>query len=125
MTSHAKLNLVGMLSVPLIAVIVGVYAFGPRLDTAISLFAINAVPLLIAGLISGLMLRKSESNAARYISISPTLIPAIWFCVWYLWLAAFPPAVAPGAEFIAGPQYLIPVVLVLGIIAWVTRRFVH
>ena len=89
------------------------------------LFVINAIPMLLGGLISWLLLRKATGDTARMIAITPTLIPAAIGIVWYMWRAVFPAEVAPGSEYIAAPQYLLIWVIAISLLAWIVGRFVH
>ena len=124
MTKHGKLNLLGMLLLPLAASVAALIAFGPLPATRVAVFLINAVPMLIAGLVSGLLLRRAgrSGGKGRAIALWPTLIPAVIGTVWYLWRSLVPQQVAPGAEMITGPQYLLIAVVVLGVVAWIASR---
>jgi len=119
MSIQAKFNLLGMLLLPSCAVIAGLILFGPRGDTALALFGLNLIPMLIAGALSGLLLllTRRAPAATRWIALWPTLLPAVFGSLWYLWRALSPAAVAPGAEHIAGPQYLLLAVIALAILA--------
>lgn len=124
MTTHGKLNLLGMLLPPLAAAVGALIMFGPLPATLATVFAINAIPMLIAGLVTGLLLRRAGrlGGRGRAVALWPTLIPAVIFTVWYLWRGFVPQQVAPGAEMITGPQYLLIAVIVLGVVAWVASR---
>jgi hypothetical protein len=117
------MNLAGMLLLPASASVAALICFGPRTDTLITVFALNLVPMLIAGLVSWLLLRgAARAGKGQGIALWPTIIPAVFGAVWYLWRAVMPAEVAPGAEYIAGPQYLLMAVVVLGIVAWIGCR---
>jgi hypothetical protein len=119
MTSYGKMNLLGMLLLPLAATVAALIVFGTRTDTLITVFGLNLVPMLIGGLVSGLLLRgANRAGKGQGIAVWPTLIPAGLGAVWYLFRAAVPEKVAPGAEYIAGPQYLLMGVIVLSVVAW-------
>ncbi len=124
MTSYGRLNLIGMLLLPLAAVLAALIVFGTRTDTLVAVFAMNLIPMLIGGLVSGLLLRaaRKAGGTGRSIALWPTLIPAALGSVWYLWRAVLPAEVAPGAEYIAGPQYLLLGVVALSVIAWIGCR---
>lgn len=130
MSKHGKLNLIGMLSLPVVTMLAVMIAtangvFDAYAATYAWLFAINAVPMLLGGLFSWLLLRKSTGDAARLIAIMPTLIPAAIGIVWYLWRAISPAEVGPGAEYVAAPQYLVIWVLLATVGAWIAGRFVR
>jgi hypothetical protein len=117
------MNLAGMLLLPAAASVAALIVFGARSDTLLTVFALNLVPMLISGLVSWLLLRGAlRAGKGQGIALWPTIIPAVFGAIWYLWRAFVPDPVAPGAEYIAGPQYLLMGVIVLGIVAWVGCR---
>ena len=123
MTAYGKLNLLGMVMLPVAAVLAAMIVFPIRGDTLLAVAAMNALPMLIGGIISGLLLRgANRAGTGRLIALWPTLIPAAIGVVWYLWRAVLPEAVAPGREYLAIPQYLLLGVLVLGLVAWIGCR---
>jgi hypothetical protein len=118
MTTQGKLNLLGIILLPAAAVLGAALAtsngvFNAYRDTYIFIFALNCVVTLPAALLSGLFLRRSLGNKSRWIAILPTLIPVAIGSVWYIWRGISPASVAPGAEYIGAPQYLM--VILLGI----------
>ncbi|MDH4022954.1 MAG: hypothetical protein OEV14_07500 [Gammaproteobacteria bacterium] len=128
MTNFGKLNLLGMLLLPAAATLAALIVFGVRTDTLVTVFGLNLVPMLIAGLVSALLLRGANRvGKGQRIALWPTAIPAVLGAVWYLFRAVFPAEVAPGAEYIAGPQYLLMGVIALSVVAWIgcliARRF--
>jgi len=130
MTRHGKLNLIGMLALPVVTMVAVRVAtqngvFDAYAATYGYLFVINAIPMLLGGLASWLLLRKATGDTARMIAITPTIIPAAIGIVWYLWRATFPAEVAPGAEYIAAPQYLLIWVVGISVLAWIGGRFVN
>src|SRR5690606_4134975 len=104
-----------MFLLPLAASVAALIAFGPRIDTLVAVFLINTVPMLVAGPVSGLLLRRANrfGGRGRGVALWPTLIPAVIGAVWYLWRSVVPQQVAPGAEMISAPQYLLIGVIVL------------
>lgn len=123
MTGYGRMNLAGMLLLPVAASLAALIAFGPRSDTLLTVFALNLVPMLISGLVSWLLLRGAlRAGKGQGIALWPTIIPAVFGAVWYLFRAVVPDPVAPGAEYIAGPQYLLMGVIVLAIVAWIGCR---
>jgi hypothetical protein len=81
--------------------------------------------MLLLGESSWLLLRKAKGDTARMIAITPTLIPAAIGIVWYLSRAIFPAEVAPGAEYIAAPQYLLIWVVGISVLAWIGGRIAN
>jgi len=123
MTGYGKLNLAGMATLPVAAVVAALISFGPRTDTMLSVFLINCIPMVLGGLVSGLLLRgANRARAGQLIALWPTLIPAAIGAVWYLWRAVLPEEVAPGREYLAAPQYLLLGVVALSIVAGVACR---
>ncbi|MDG1462462.1 MAG: hypothetical protein P8R04_02745 [Gammaproteobacteria bacterium] len=125
MTKYGKLNLLGMTAVPLMAVLSGLIVFGPRLDTAATLFVINLIPVLLGGLFSWLMLRKANNDISALIAILPTVIPALWVFCWYVFRLVSPAAIAPGAEYLGAPQYHVMAVLPIAVFSFVVGFFVR
>jgi hypothetical protein len=120
MTNYGKLNLLGMLLLPVAATLAALIVFGDRTDTLVTVFSLNLVPMLIAGLVSALLLRgANRAGKGQRIALWPTAIPAVLGAIWYLFRAVFPAEVAPGAEYIAGPQYVLMGVLLLSLVAWI------
>lgn len=121
MTGYGKINLLGMLAMPAVATLAAVIMFGPRVDTMLAVFGMNAVPMLIGGLFSALLLRGAAKagGAGRGIALWPTVVPAVVGIVWYLWDALLPADLDPGRVHIAGPQYLLMIAVLMGIVAWV------
>jgi hypothetical protein len=123
MTGYGRMNLAGMLLLPVAASLAALISFGTRSDTLITVFALNLVPMLVGGLVSWLLLRgAARAGKGQGIALWPTIIPAAFGTLWYLGRAVVPNAVAPGAEFLAGPQYLLIGVVVLGVVAWIGCR---
>ena len=124
MSGYGKINLAGMVLMPLVAMLAALIMFGPRVDTMVTVFGLNAVPMLIGGLFSALLLRGANKagGSGRFIAIWPTLVPAAIGIVWYLWGALIPAELDPGREYIAAPQYLLIAAILTGIVAWVCCR---
>jgi len=121
MSSYGKINLIGMLALPLVAVLAAIIMFGVRIDTLIFVFGMNAVPMLIGGLISALLLRSANKagGSGQFIALWPTLVPAVIGSVWYLSGALVPSESDPGREYIAAPIYLVLWVIGMGLVAWI------
>jgi hypothetical protein len=127
MTGYGKINLTAMLAMPAVATLTGVVMFGPRVDTMVTVFGLNIVPMLIGGLISALLLRGAgkAGGVGRSIALWPTLVPAAIGIVWYLWDALLPAEPDPGKVYIAGPQYLLGFACITGFVAWVVCLLVR
>ena len=128
MTSYGKMNLLGMLLLPIAASVAALIVFGNNTPTLVTVFSLNLVPMLISGRVSALLLRGANRlGKGQGIALWPTLIPAALGAIWYLFRAVFPAEVAPGAEYIAAPQYLLMGVILLSVVAWlgclIARRF--
>ena len=121
MTGYGKINLLGMLAMPAVATLAAFIMFGPRAETMISVFALNAIPMLVGGTLSALLLRSARKagGTGRGIALWPTLVPAGIGIVWYLWDALLPAELDPGRVHIAGPQYLLMIAIGTGVVAWV------
>ena len=126
MTKQGALNLAGMLLLPVTVVIAAAIAtangvWNAYADTYIYLFFMNCVVTVPAAFFSWLFLRRSIGSGPRLFAIMPTLIPAVYGSVWYLWRALFPSAVAPGAEYIGALQYLLVGMLITTFIVLLLR----
>jgi hypothetical protein len=129
MTSYGRINLISMIAMPVLAMVAA--AITPALDrpylaTFVTVFVINLIVMLIGGLGTALMIRGARRRGvpASPVVLLPSLVPAIVGSAWYLFRAIEPEAVAPGAEFLAVPQYLLPVALALWLGCWIASRTV-
>ena len=121
MSGYGKINLLSMLLLPVAATLGAVIMFGPRIDTMVAVFGMNAVPMLAGGLFSGLLLRSARKSGGvgRSITLWPTVLPAIVGIGWYLRDALVPAAQDPGLVYIAGPIYLLALAILTGLCACV------
>jgi hypothetical protein len=118
MTKQGKINLLGLVFLPAAAVLGAALAtmngaFNAYGATYAFVFMMNCVITIPAVLLSGLFLRWSGGEKSRWIAIAPMLVPVAIGSVWYIWRGLVPATVAPGAEYIGAPQYL--VVALLGV----------
>ena len=112
MTKQGTYNLIGMVMLPLAAVVSGFIAtlqgtweaYGA---TYIALLTINSIVSLFGGFFSWLLLRRSVGERPRWIAITPMLIPSICGSLYYLFRAIVPASVAAGSEYLGMPQYLL------------------
>lgn len=120
MTGYGKMNLLGMLSLPAVATLAAAVIFGPRVDTLLTVFGMNAISMLIGGLISALLLRgaRKAGGKGRAMALWPTWIPAIIGIVWYAWDALLPADHDPGRVYIAAPPYLLMIAILVGAVSW-------
>ena len=127
MSHYGKINLLGMLALPVVATLAALIMFGPRVDTMVAVFGMNVIPMLIGGLFSSLLLRSANKagGAGSYIALWPTLVPAAIGIVWYLWEALIPAEIAPGRVFIAGPIYSVGLACMAAIAAWIASVVVR
>jgi hypothetical protein len=126
MSKQGRLNLLGMLLLPVAVVVAAGIAtangvWNAYADTYIFLFALNSVVTVPAAIFSGLFLRRSAGDTARWVAILPTLIPSVYGAVWYLWRAVFPAKIAPGAEYIGAVQYLMIGMILITFLVLVAR----
>ena len=121
MSGYGKINMISMLAMPLVSVLTAVIMFGPRVDTMVTVFSLNVIPMLLGGAITGLLLRSASKagGAGRSVALWPVMLPAIVGIAWYLRDALFPAELDPGRVYIAGPQYLLGIVIASGFVAWI------
>jgi hypothetical protein len=125
MTRYGKLNLAAMLLLPVAATLAALIVFGPLTDTLVTVFGINLIPMLIGGLVAGLLIRSANRKAGgrgAAIGLWPSAVPAVAGSVGYLWYAIRPAEVAPGFEYVALPQYLLIGVVILCVVAAIGVR---
>ncbi len=119
MSGYGKINLLAMLLMPTVATLTGVLMFGPRIDTMVAVFGMNALPMLIGGLFSGFLLRGAgkSGGVGRSIALWPTLLTAGIGIMWYLRDVLFPAEQDPGRIFLAAPPYLLVIAILMGLCA--------
>ncbi len=127
MTNFGKVNLLAMLGLPAAATLAAYIVFGPRADTLGTIFGLNLVVTLFGGSFAALLLRgaRKAGGTGAGIALWPSVIPAAFGAAWYLYRALNPEEVAPGREYIAGPQYLLLMAIGLWIVAWIAGRVVR
>ena len=127
MSRYGKINLLGMIALPVVATLAALIMFGPRIDTMVAVFGMNIIPMLIGGLFSSLLLRSANraGDVGRSIALWPTLVPAAIGIVWYLWDALMPAEFDAGRVYIAGPIYFVGLACMAAIVAWITSIVVR
>ena len=120
MSRYGKMNLIAMIALPVIAGLGSVIIFGVRIDTQVFVIGTNAVPMLIGGLVSALLLRSVNRSGGDdfYLALSPTLVPAAFGLLWYL-SGIVVRGNDSGREYFAGPFYLLALAIVTAILAWI------
>jgi len=120
MSRYGKMNLITMIALPVIAGLGSVIIFGVRVDTQVFVIGTNAVPMLIGGLVSALLLRSINRSGGDefYLALSPTLVPAAFGLLWYL-SGIVARGNDSGVEYFAGPFYLLALTIVTAILAWI------
>ena len=118
MSRYGKMNLITMIALPVIAGLGSVIIFGVRVDTQVFVIGTNAVPMLIGGLVSALLLRSVNRAGGDdfYLALSPTLVPAAFGLLWYL-SGIVAPGFDSGREYFAGPFYLLAWVVGTAVVA--------
>ena len=108
MSRYGKMNLIAMFALPVIAGLGSIIIFGVHVDTQVFVLGTNAVPMLIGGSVSALLLRSVNRSGGNdyYLALSPTLVPAAFGLLWYL-SGMVAPAADSGREYFAGPFYLL------------------
>ena len=112
-----KLNLIALVTMPLVAVFSSSIAIEADIKSIATIFAINLMPMLISSGIGYLLLRKANTNAAAVASIASPVLMSFSASAWYIIRLLFPNANAPGIEHLAMPQYILVGAVVFGILS--------
>lgn len=126
MTKHGALNLAAMFLLPVAATIAAAIATANGVweaytATYIFLFQLNCLVTVPAAFFSWLFLRRSIGDGPRMLAILPTVVPAVYGSVWYIWRGIFPAEVAPGAVYLGAIQYLMVGMIVTTFIVLLLR----
>jgi len=96
----------------LLAALAGLLVFvGKGSGVSLSFLLGNVVAIAAGGVIAGRLQPHS-------LPAWPTILPAVAGTVWYLARAVRPDEVAPEAQFLSGPMYLVMGVVWIGLLAW-------
>lgn len=120
MTRYGRFNLLAVAGLPAAACLAALGVFGPRADTLATVAGMNLLVMLAGGLFAAWLLRgvRGTDGLAAAIALSPSVVPALAGSLWYLWRAVSPEEIAPGREYLAGPQLLLLLTIALGALAW-------
>jgi hypothetical protein len=86
--------------------------FAGSTGTPLTFLLGNLVAIAVGGLAAGRLFPTS-------VPVWPTVLPALGGVLWYLVRAVSPSEVAPEAQFLSGPMYLVMGVVWTGCLAWV------
>ena len=118
MSRYGRINLFAMIGLPLLAMFGSIVVFGVRIDTQMFVLGSNAIPMLIGGLVSGLLIRRlnRRGGGGHGIALAPSLVPAVIGVGWYLY-GVVALTNDSGREYFAGPFYLLAAALIVSLIA--------
>jgi len=112
-----KLNLIALVTMPLVAVFSSSIAIEVDIKSITTIFFINLIPMLISSGIGYLLLRKANTNAATIASVASPVLMSFSTSAWYIIRLLFPNTNAPGIEHLAVPQYILVGAVVFGILS--------
>ena len=112
-----KLNLMALVTMPLVAVISSSIAIEVDIKASAIIFAINLLPMLISSGIGGLLLKKAKTNAAAIASIASPVLMSFSASAWYIIRLLFPYTNALGIEHLRLPVYILVGAVVFGILS--------
>ena len=112
-----KLNLIALVTMPLVAVFSSSIAIEVDIKSITTIFFINLIPMLISSGIGYLLLRKANTTAATIASVASPVLMSFSTSAWYIIRLLFPNTNAPGIEHLALPQYILVGAVVFGILS--------
>ena len=112
-----KLNLIALVTMPLVAVFSSSIAIEVDIKSITTIFFINLIPMLISSGIGYLLLRKAKTDAAAIASVASPFLMSFSTSAWYIIRLLFPNTNAPGIEHLAVPQYILVGAVVFGILS--------
>ena len=112
-----KLNLIALVTMPLVAVFSSSIAIEVDIKSIATIFFINLIPMLISSGIGYLLLRKANTDAATIAAIASPVLMSFSTSAWYIIRLLFPNTNAPGIEHLAVPQYILVGAVVFGILS--------
>jgi len=111
-----KLNLIALVTMPLVAVFSSSIAIEVDIKSITTIFFINLIPMLISSGVGYLLLRKAKTNASAIASVASPVLMSFSTSAWYIIRLLFPNTNAPGIEHLAIPQYILIGAVVFGIL---------
>ena len=112
-----KLNLIALVTMPLVAVFSSSIAIEVDIKSIATIFAINLIPILISSGIGYLLLRKANTNAAAIASIASPVLMSFSASAWYFIRVLSPSVNAPGIEHLRLPWMIFIGAVVFGILS--------
>ena len=112
-----KLNLIALVTMPLVAVFSSTIAIEVDIKSIATIFAINLIPMLVSSGIGYLLLGKAKTSAAAIASIASPVLMSFSASAWYLIRVLSPSVNAPGIEYLALPQYILVGAVVVGMLS--------
>ena len=112
-----KLNLIALVTMPLVAVFSSSIAIEVDIKSIVTIFFINLIPMLISSGVGYLLLRKAKTNASAIASVASPVLMSFSTSAWYIIRLLFPNTNAPGIEHLALPQYILVGAVVFGILS--------
>ena len=112
-----KLNLIALVTLPLVAIFSSSIAIEVDIKSITTIFAINLIPMLISSGIGYLLLRKANTNAAAIASIASPVLMSFSASAWYLIRVLSPSVNAPGIEHLRLPWMIFIGAVVFGILS--------
>mgnify|MGYP001350786528 FL=1 len=112
-----KLNLIALVTMPLVAVFSSSIAIEVDIKSITTIFFINLIPMLISSGVGYLLLRKAKTNASAIASVASPVLMSFSTSAWYIIRLLFPNTNAPGIEHLAVPQYILVGAVVFGILS--------
>ena len=112
-----KLNLIALVTMPLVAVFSSSIAIEVDIKSIVTIFFINLIPMLISSGIGYLLLRKAKTNAMAIASVASPVLMSFSTSAWYIIRLLYSDTNAPGVEHLAMPQYILIGAVIFGILS--------
>ena len=112
-----KLNLIALVTMPLVAVFSSSIAIEVDIKSIVTIFFINLIPMLISSGIGYLLLRKAKTDAAAIASVASPFLMSFSTSAWYIIRLLYSDTNAPGVEHLAMPQYILIGAVIFGILS--------
>ena len=112
-----KLNLIALVTMPLVAVFSSSIAIEVDMKSIGTIFGINFIPMLISSGIGYFLLSKANTNGAATAAIASPVLMSFSASTWYIIRLFFSDTNAPGIEHLAIPWYILVGAVVFGILS--------